>query len=252
MPATKRPPATPTADARTVRVRAHLQTGAVIPTQFPAPLDGILATAERQQRGVKLSDIDHHHPRLPLCQWRHGTNKQWVWAATCALNTTNAPTDVRWWHKRHHAPTAERVVPNLPANTDVGITKAWRMPAVATITAHLEWICLGDPDAIRDLLTRIRQIGKKRSQGDGLVLSWEITDEGPADWTRLWWTPDGTISRPLPARAAHTLGLPTETDTIQHTIRPPYWRPPQTETNRGGFARAMRTVIAPWVTKPQP
>lgn len=83
--------------------------------------------------------------------------------------------------------------------------------------------------------------------GEGLALDWAVIDVGPADWSNIQWMPDGRIGRPFPARAAEALGLPPDVPTVAHTIRPPYWRPPQTESDHGGFGRAMRTVIAPWV-----
>lgn len=237
----------PKSEARTLAVTAHLQSGVVLDTSpWPMPLDGVLVSAVRRDILGRSygSIIDHHTIDLPLCRFRTGCGAQWVWAATAATPAGTPGLDVRYYHKRFAAQAAERVVDRLPANTDVGITKGWRIPLPVTVTPSLHWTVLGDPDRIRAILDNVVQLGKKRSQGEGLVVRWVIDDQGPADWDAVI-EADGHPARPFPARAAPDLGFSAET-TTHDAIRPPYWRRPlNTETGH----REPRLVIAPWAVR---
>lgn len=234
---------------RLLQVTAHMQTGAVLPTVFPAPLDGILAQAARRRRlgGSYGSVVDHHVDRTGLHARTFGG--PWVWEASCATPDV-AVEDVHWIHKRFRAVTAETVVDKLPANTDVGLTKGWRIPVVVTACRTLTWTAVGDPEEVRDLLADVVAVGKKWGTGEGVVLRWDVTDVGDPDLSWLWHL-DGRISRPVVAhhRTLNKLGLAADVDTIPHSHRPPYWRPNQAHgTDR--FTRQYREVIAPWVQPP--
>lgn len=241
-------------EARLVRVSAELRHGVAVPTRWPAMLDGILATAARRQRlGAHYGSIvDHHLEDLPLARWEQHCGSRWCWAATAAELPDEAAEDVRWWHKRSlDSLRAEIMVDKLPANTDVGAIKAWRMPRVITIVGRLHWWACGDPAGIESLLRTVHQIGDGRSSGEGVVTGWTVEDHGTADREsrqRIVATTDGHPARPWPARAAEGLGF-TGADVVEHTVRPPYWRAPQTTLADGGFARVLPEVIAPWATK---
>ena len=238
-------------DAHLVEVTAGLRHGVAVPTRWPAMLDGILATAERRARLGSLHGniVDHHIGDLPLVVWTKGTKSRWVWAATAAQITDVATEDVRWWHKRFDSAAAERMVDRLPANTDVGPTKAWRMPRVVTVVGSLTWWALGDPARIEQLLSTVRQIGDGRATGEGVVTRWTVADHGDAYSGQPQVIADsaGHPARPWPARAADILGY-QGCDTVQHNCRPPYWRAPQHVVD-GRFARVMPEVIAPWATR---
>jgi CRISPR type IV-associated protein Csf3 len=249
---------------RLVEVTARLRSGAVLPPAgwFPAPLDGILAHAARRRRlgGNYGLVVDHHTEDLPLTstarpagegqpRWK---KQRWVWAATCAWWEPTAEEDVRWVHKRAWsiAQSSELGIdaPGTPANPDVGRYKPQRIPQVATIAPTITWWCLGDPDRIRDLLGDVDAIGKKTNAGEGQVAGWDVADIGPPDWWRICWYPDGRIARPFPARHAPILGLEHPEIVTVDAYRPPYWRPPITDTGR----RAQVQVIAPTTTRPTP
>lgn len=237
----------PHSEHRLVRVTARLQSGVVLPSVFPAPLDGVLASAARRETlgGAYGSVVDHHTVRLPLRRIRDGLGARWVWAATCARPDPGAVEETRWWNKRFDTMEAERIVAKLPANTDVGRTKAEHVPLTVTVTARLTWHAIGDPAEIERLLGLVPSVGKKRAQGEGHVLSWQVDDLGEPDLASIVWAEDGHPGRPLPARAAPLLGLDAP-DTIGHQYRPPYWRPPLTPDGR---TRESPQVIAPWVTR---
>lgn len=239
---------------RLVRVTARLQSGAVLPSWFPAPLDGLLAsTARRARLGARYgSEVDHHTERLPLRRVRDGLGARWVWAATCATPVGTTDEETRWWHQRWDVVPSEQVVDRLPARTGsgagVGRWKIARVPYSVTVTAALEWWAVGDPAEIRRLCEATPSVGKKRAMGEGMVLDWTVEDVDVPAWEPICWHADGTIARPFPVRAATVLGVDTP-ETVQHTYRPPYWRPPQAEVEHGGFMRTLPEVVAPWTTR---
>lgn len=239
----------PFAECRLVEVTAHLQAGAALTGLFPAPLDGILATAERRRilGPVYGSEVDHHTVKLPLCRTptSMGCGAQWVWAATAAQGA--GTTDVHWMHGRFDDAPAERVVDRLPAATDVGRYKAHRKPVVVTVTSSLTWWCLGVPELVAELLAGVVSIGARTGAGEGYVLGWDVADRGEADWDPICWQ-DGRIARAFPARMAGWLGVAAP-EVVAAQIRPPYWRAAHTP-ERGRFARSPREVIAPWTARP--
>ena len=241
----------PILEARLVQVTATLRHGVSVPTRWPAPLDGILASAERRARLGALhgSIVDHHISDVPLTIWHRGVGGRWVWSATAAQISDVATEDVRWWHKRFDSAAAERMVDRLPANTDAGATKGWRMPRVVTVVGQVSWWALGDPERLEQLLSTVDQIGDGRAAGEGVVTRWNVTEHGDArsGRDRIIADDTGRPARPWPAKAAEPLGFGT-CDTIRHNCRPPYWRAPQTTVD-GQFARVMPEVIAPWATR---
>lgn len=239
-------------DTRTVRVVARLAQGAVLDERWPATLDGIVASQARRDRlgDCHGSDPDHHTDRLPFCRVTEGTGKQWWWAASGAEPIGIAERDVHWVHKRvKHAAADQCTGAHLPPTIYDSMSRwrAYRLPVVATACAALGWWAVGHPDEIAAAVDRVCSVGGKWATGEGRVVTWEVTDCGHADLARVVWSDDGTISRPVPARCAATVGAAPDCDTVQAAVRPPYWRPPP--VTEGSFARAWREVIAPWTTQ---
>ena len=235
---------------RLLRVTATTPHGAVLPSVFPAPLDGILASSARSRLLGSSRPVDHHVVDLPLASTRfirgQPWGNQWVWAASCAM-WRGSETDLRYVHQRWDDAAGERVViDRLPASTDVGRYKPWRIPVVAELT----WWAIGDRDGVADLLDWRVGVGKRRGSGEGVVTAWVVEDAGPADLDRILWTDSQSPARPIPARTQvlASLGLPAAVETVPHQIRPPYWRAAQT-TEPGAFGRAPREVLAPWISR---
>lgn len=231
--------------ARSLRVVARLQQGAVLDEQWPQTLDGLLAMSARRRRlGSNYGLVADHHRHcdylgLTRCR-RLGLGSQWSWMASGARPRGSTDRELHWWHSRFdHAP-AERAVNGLPpiVRTNQGRYRSYRTPLVVTVTSVLEWRAAGDAERVRDLLADVICVGKKRSQGEGLVLEWTVTDVGPPSDEWALWDVAGYISRPISIRGAPLLA--PAADTVMAALRPPYFQ-----------GRQLRPAIAPWTRRPE-
>lgn len=219
------------ADARfvPVQVTAHLR--APIGGETRVMLDGIVAT------GVYLQYMDlpwherWHLPDLntsawlvdfdlPLATWTHTprapypcdarlltpAGEVWGWCASQA--------QAEWVvhgidHTRGTPPVGAMLSFTDASSVDLaaGEYKAIQLP----IELHtpkdyrLTWHALAEPDALRDALLRVTQIGKRSRTGHGALQldaqglpRWEVTP-APDDTREVWWqAPDGTLRRAMP------------------------------------------------------
>lgn len=243
-------------DARLMTVTARMRQGAVLHPDWPAPLDGLLASASRRRRlGEGYGSVhDPHTEDLPLARWpprEAASGGAWLWLASCAIVPDGAREDVHYWHRRFdHAAAEQAAGSRLPPMVYEahGRYRAYRTPLAVTVTPVLTWRAIGTPDAVADLLAGVWCTGKKRSQGEGEVLGWEVADDGEPDLQAVLWRPGGLISRPVPARHAAVLGVPAAQE-VPGAYRPPYWRPPPGPAE-GKFSRQWAPVLAPWTATP--
>lgn len=100
-----------------------------------------------------------------------------------------------------------------------GANKSYRIPME---TGHvggdvLTWWCIGDSDSIRELLSTVLYLGKKRSVGLGRVERWEV--EPCETWDGF---PVVHQGRPLRTLPIDWPGLDAPR-TAFRTLAPPYW-----------------------------
>ena len=224
-----------------LRVTAHLAAGLTTASPWGVALDGLLAaqlwadhkTAEHTagRPTPALLDVDQP-PDLPLPLARCTLDPTtWHWTATCAHPTggpAGLPPDVHWWSGRTDHRTLEHLTPDLPAALPDrrGRWRARRMPLLVTPCTAVVWHAVGDPTAVRALLTDIAAIGKKRATGEGHVTAWTVTPAPDLDlWTAAHLHPDGTLGRPTPP--ACLTGHPPVLDGGLGTaaLRPPHMHP---------------------------
>lgn len=79
-----------------------------------------------------------------------------------------------------------------------GANKSYRIPMQTghVVNDELRWWCVGDADAIRELLAGVVFLGKKRSVGLGKVAAWSV--EACPTWAGFPVVRDGKPLRPLP------------------------------------------------------
>jgi CRISPR type IV-associated protein Csf3 len=221
-------------------VRARLAGGIAHAAPWGIALDGLLASeiwhdrkADLRARGQPVPGLaDVAIPEdldLPLARCPGADGSRWHWAATCSF-PEGLPVglpDVRYWTGRLDSRAAEHAAQRLPSRIPErqGRYRARRMPLLVTVTASVTWHAVGDLAAIGDLLTGIRAIGKKRSYGEGHVLSWEVTPAPLTWWAAAHLHPDGTLGRPAPAACLAGRGAVTGGGTGTAGLRPPYMHP---------------------------
>jgi CRISPR type IV-associated protein Csf3 len=217
-------------------VRAILASGLAQAAPWGIALDGLLASeawadqkTTRRAGGDYTSGLDLDSPDdmdLPLARCRIADDA-WHWAATCAYpeNQPDTPPDVRYWTGRVDHRALEHLTPSLPATVSdrQGRYRARRMPLLVTPCTAVVWHAVGDPEALKAAVGGITAIGKKRSQGEGHVLRWDIiTGTGLDTWTASHLHPDGSLGRPTPEACLQGRPPPMNGGIGTAGIRPPY------------------------------
>lgn len=220
-----------------VTVTATLAAGFAVGAGWGIALDGLLAGAlwARDKANLRAADVpvvrlidQDDPPDLPLPLARcHTDTGQWHWAATCAIPIGPAATDhqrdVRPWTGRIDERICRQLVDHTPGTLPTHHGR-WRhriMPVIVTLCRAVTWRAVGDAARISDLLTPIAAIGKKRAQGEGAVLSWQVQPESagdPRSFAHLH--QDGTLGRPATAEC-----VPTDVPNGgrgRAGLRPPY------------------------------
>ncbi|MBW4818573.1 MULTISPECIES: hypothetical protein [Rhodococcus erythropolis group] len=221
---------------RPLLVKARLAHGIAHAAPWGVSLDGLLAAeiwadqkAGKRDRGEDVAalsaDVDPEDLDLPLARCELSGGDLWHWAATCAY--PEKPVDhpvVRYWTGRPDHAALGDLVADLPGvvSERQGPYRSRSMPLLVTSTDTVTWQCVGDDARIMAILQGIAAIGKKRSQGEGRVLRWEVTplDESSA-WSAGHLHADGSLGRPTPDGCLH--GTAVATGGRGPTgLRPPY------------------------------
>lgn len=246
-------------DAHLVEVTATLQQGFSAVTPWPLPLDALLASVWHRRRfGDRYGgDSDYRSARLPLRRAGRSTesggkNRRWWWAASAAIVDGDERESHHWHRRMPHQRAEEVTASRLPANIyDAhGRYRLYRVPISINVASEVRWYALGDAERIEEMVRDIPALGHKRSQGEGAVLRWSVTDHDASRGLApiLWHPETGLINRPVAIQSASALGLDVGVDRVTHVYRPPYfWRTMQAPTNPN---QDTFECIAPWVRRP--
>lgn len=195
-------------------MKARLAHGIAHAAPWGVSLDGLLAAeiwadqkVGKRDRGEDVAalaaDVDPEDLDLPLARCELLGGDLWHWAATCAY--PEKPVDhpvVRYWTGRPDHAALGDLVADLPGvvSERQGPYRSRSMPLLVTSTDTVTWQCVGDSARIMAILHGVAAIGKKRSQGEGRVLRWEVSpildDDG--GWAAGHLHIDGTLGRPTP------------------------------------------------------
>ncbi len=209
-----------------LRVVCHLVPGSRLAGYDPLHLDNLLARLVVDDatggRGLPASAEPYALPVPLACLWREPGTGLPLWAATQFRPVGPSTKDVSYWHKRAQS----GLWTGTPRGTYViapqhGRWMERRVPLPTTACDRWEAEALGSPAEIARLLVQAAFIGKRRTNGFGEVLRWEVE---PLEEFRL--ARDGTLTRPLPAGAVGLLGgaRPAgEPAPVGWT--PPEWKP---------------------------
>lgn len=162
----------------------------------------------------------------------------WYWSCSSAQINIRA-RDTHYWNKRFdtqpslsdHIDFGGRVEKIL---IEQGRYKAYHMPLPTLVTEEIVWYASGDAEPIADLLQCVGALGKKRSYGNGAILSVDVQPI-EQDWSE--WHKNELI-RPVPGPLFdQTQATPLD---IQHIA----YRAPQWHTNNQTWCvtKAVRHV----------
>jgi len=197
-----------------LRVTLHLQPNSRVVDYDPIHLDGLLARAvvERATRGRLLADSEEGYwIPLPLeMLWRSDEGYP-LWAATVLYSVSEAVDDIYVRHKRN----SEGFLHNKPKlRTRAGPWMERRMPTPVRVCNTYEALCIGNLDAVQELLAGFTHMGKLR-----LARVTEFLVE-PASEFSVW--RNGELIKPIPAASEQTRWLENPS-LIGWT--PPFWKP---------------------------
>lgn len=208
-----------------VEVHARLQDGVIAETEYIIDLAGLLHARARLVGGRPTDDSstveDPTVYDLPLA--RCGFDDEWMWAASCAMLPSDLRYDSRTFYRRDD-PNWGVAFSERPIPYAVHPTKGpWRdvmMPAPSAVTHELVWRAVGDAAALRQWLSTVHHIGKRRHSGEGRVLIWTVTEHTDIeDWLRWPFVAGQNIIRPCPVQLVADLPHTTS----WHAARPPSW-----------------------------
>ena len=146
----------------------------------------------------------------------------WYWACSSAIVDVKG-RDRQYWNKRFD--TAPALSDHIDFDgkrekvlIEQGRFKAYHMPLTTVVASAIVWYAYGDRDVIADILCPVAVIGKKRVQGNGRVLAWEIEPiaEDYSEWR------DDTLMRPLPMPLVDVTAI-TPLDMQHIAYRAPQW-----------------------------
>lgn len=200
-----------------LRITAHL--AAPVAHYHDLHLDGILAYVVMEMAmQAPVSPLGDTWIEVPLplgVLWRDDQTGVPLWASTDFVPVDLSEDSATYHHRR--APEPSMTKRNL--DTGAGRHKERRSPIPTTHTNALYADCIGNADALRELLKRIGSIGKKRHTL-GAVREWTI--EAMPSFSLV--DEQRRARRPLPLLAL--LGgtvYPLPLDFSFQGIAPPYW-----------------------------
>lgn len=212
---------------RPLLVRATLQDGIIRATDYSIDFAGLLHSRYRLATGRTVGDEsmvdDPAVYTLPLA--RCTSPEGWLWCASAEIidrdhaidsRTFHRSDDVGWSMRHSQRPIPQSVHPMAGPFRDT------MMPAPAAVVHEVQWRCVGDAAEIRRALKTVGHVGKRRTSGEGKVLSWTVEEVDDVDDVLRWsFIAGDRIVRPcLPV-------LATEIPHTQawHSARPPSWNP---------------------------
>lgn len=230
-----------------LRITAHM-TAPIVATE-PIHLDSILVATAVRRCGYLAPDSRYHEvgfepsddecPRLPLAREEH--NSRWWyrcsawWPAVQTECVRQAqPFGKKWAHD--HEDLLDTSKARTVTLTNAKFKEAW-IPLQTIMVRTVEWYAVGNRKRVHDIARRISHIGRKGSQGYGLVSRVETTalrDEDPEEWALDAVRPDGGPARNVPVSWARERGINVRSETVAPLVHP-YWR--RREANVAEVAR---------------
>lgn len=198
-----------------LKITARLVSPVAVPL-FPLNLDGLLAAMVCERKGLIAGVGDWQDVEVPIqlsaCGRYHlaSVGHYSVTTAVKGFTQKRAPISEFGWFG------SQKIKSVLVSG---GVNKACRIPQPRAVIDRMQWWCMGDREAVADLVGQVTHIGKKRSVGHGKVSEWTVES------CRTWdgfpvMRPDGTPMRNLPM---DTAGLGPGSAVGWGPLSYPYW-----------------------------
>lgn len=221
-------------------VRITVLTGILVPLRrqpYPIHFDALVISllAARNKQGIVLDYDPAKDPYAPggrlagTVPLAASGSKSPVYQASVAF-VGKASSGWHSWIKR--PPTQDMYEPNQtfsPSGDGSGPRRGWLEAQEAVYPLRLSFFCVGDKDALEDILADLRGVGVMRRSGLGEVVRCDVIAPSnlPADFAAncgLIW--DGLPARELPL-ADWPEGMPATAGWTWGVaaVRPPYWVP---------------------------
>lgn len=187
------------ADYEPMVVIAELEGDIIVPRTTPA-LDGLLAYAIAQEHGLPPLDAQGDNPpsiEVPLARSKCG---RYHMASFGVASTSKA--DLQHIHRKWPIEVSQALSHEKTKSVDIatGRNKGYRLPIERV---HLEgdrmwWFAIGHIPEVRNLLSWVTRLGKKRAMGAGKVGAWHVAPCEAWGLTFPIMSPAGEALRPLP------------------------------------------------------
>jgi hypothetical protein len=188
------------ADFEPLMVVAELDGDIILPRMTPA-LDGLLAYAVAQEHQLPPIEVQGDEAptiEVPLARSPCGRYHQ----ASFGIGRVNKST-LQYYHRKWPIEVSQALSSEKTKGIDVaaGRNKSYRLPVERAhlVSDRLWWFAVGHVAEVRNLLTWVTRIGKKRSMGAGKVTAWRVE---PVEAWGVGFpvvSPEGEALRPLPS-----------------------------------------------------
>lgn len=201
-----------------LRVTAKLR-GAVSMPNDPVALDALLGSAVCMRDDIKPALTAAECVPLNIPVQRSACSRFYL--ASIAHFEVEAHEN-HWINRRFPVDIAQAIGDDSLTRIRIGAgpAKSYRLPLDTIHLRHdvVTWWCMGEPLEIRDLLSMIGYLGKKRSVGLGHVTQWSVEIIDP--WPGFPVLRNGLPLRSLPADYPD---VDPSAERAYKTIEPPYW-----------------------------
>lgn len=193
--------------------------GAVCLPQGPIALDALLTWAEAMRQKLPPPTRADECRALPLPIAKSPCGRYWL-ASFGQYEVEEREVD--WTNRRYPVPEAQNMASPKFKRIQItaGLCKSYRIPRerMHLVDDRIDWWCVGDADAVRDLLGLVHYVGKKRLVGLGRVREWAVSECEP--WDGFPGLVGGMPTRSLPL---DTVGVKTGASRAYARLLPPYW-----------------------------
>ena len=180
-------------------------------------LDALLAFVVAQRAGLVAGFGPMQRIDTPLAQEPQGR-----FSLVSSPVVSWEAREGRFVHRRFPIPEAQLLgdAKLRRVNISAGACRSYRIPGDVAWAKDdaIRWWCIGDRDAILDLLGDVRYLGKRRAVGRGVVDRWVVEPCKPWGYG-FPVVCDGAPMRPLPLDWPGLVDPPTAYSTLTH----PYW-----------------------------